>query len=85
MPAENRPQVAGQIHGTDQCLVKFTILQLADGHLQRPDAGTFLTGESKTRPADTEFTGDPAGHDAAERTHGAVGGQGRSGGSAELG
>ena len=79
MLAENGPQVAGQIHGTHQRLVQLTILKLADGHLQCPDAGTFLAGDRKTRPADAKFAGDPAGHDASERTHGAVGGQGWSG------
>ncbi len=71
--AHQVPHVTGQVHGPDQGQVDLATLQRSHGDFHRTEPGRFLAGESKARPTQLELAGNPAGRDARQRSHGAIG------------
>ena len=72
-------RVARQIDSPDERGVHFALLQHSQGRIECVNAGVFLCRERKTRPAEREFTRNPAGSDARQSAHRPVRGQGRVG------
>ena len=75
--AEYGADIAGQIHGANNGGGYVMALQGPYTGLDRPQSGGLLAGERKTGTAGIEGPRDPAGDDAAQGAHGAVGGQRR--------
>ena len=77
-------QVTGEIHGTDDRLVEFMLLQGAHTGFQCAQARGFLGRDGKRRATDTECPCDTTGNDATQCPHRAVGAQGRTAGLAQM-
>ncbi len=84
MAGQHGAHIAGQIDGADDGLLDFASLQRADSGLEGVQTGTLLAADGEARSAQVKLAGDPAGDDAAERSHRPAGGQRRAGGVAQL-
>src|SRR5438105_3145537 len=76
--------IAGKIDSSHKSLVDLTLLKQACGNLESAQTGAFFIGNREAGAADVEFPGDPAGDDAAQSAHGAIGRKRRPSCLAEL-
>ena len=78
---EHGSHVAGQIHRAHQGLVDASGRERPHGCFQGLEAGSLFAGQGEARTSDPKLPCQPARNDAAQRTHGPVGGQRRTSGS----
>ena len=81
--AEHGAHVPRQVHCADEGGVQLARAQRVHADLERAQPGGLLARDRVAGTADAELACDAAGHDAAERTHGAVGGERRHRGFAQ--
>ena len=75
---EHRSDVRGQVDGPDDRRVEFSALKPVAGDLQGLESGGLIARDREARAADPELAGDPAGDQPSQRTHRAIGRQGRT-------